>query len=170
MSRSCLRPHRHPVTVIDTSVRPHQRVWNLTMSFVAARAIHLIAETGVADQIADQPVPATALAARCGIDDGALDRVLALLSSHGVFERTDRGYIHTPASQLLRTDEPNSLRAFARMIGLPVFWSSVGSLDHSLRTGIPAIEHVTSCDLWTHLQTHPAQAALFGDAMAAKAR
>jgi hypothetical protein len=48
--------------------------------------------------------------------------VLRLLSAHGVFQRIGDAYAHTPASQLLRTDHPQSMRAFARMQGFPAFW------------------------------------------------
>jgi hypothetical protein len=47
--------------------------------------------------------------------------VLRLLSAHGVFQRIGDAYAHTPASQLLRTDHPQSMRAFARMQGFPAF-------------------------------------------------
>jgi hypothetical protein len=36
------------------------------------------------------------------------------------------------------------LRDYVRMLGLPVFWSAFGDLDHSLRTSEPAF---TKCHL-----------------------
>ena len=58
---------------------------------------------------------------------------------------------HTPGSRLLRTDHPQSLRPVVRMFGLPFNQGAYGFLEHSLRTGRPAVEKV------------------FGEAMTAKA-
>jgi hypothetical protein len=63
-----------------------------------------------------------------------------------------------------------SMRAFARMIGLPVIWSSFAGLDSSVRTGAPAVEKTEPEGFWAYLQAHPGEARIFDQAMTAKAR
>ncbi|MDQ3903919.1 MAG: hypothetical protein M3300_00340 [Actinomycetota bacterium] len=129
----------------------------------------MIAELGVADHIEDQPVSVGELASSCEVNADALDRVLRLLTAHGVFDREDGRYRHTPASRLLRSDQPMTMRPFARMMGLPFGWGSLTELAHSIRTGLPAIEILEPKGLWAYLQNHPDEAEIFGRAMTAKA-
>jgi hypothetical protein len=129
----------------------------------------VVAELGVADHIDDAPVGVEQLAAQCAADADALDRLLRLLVAHDVFRYEDGAYAHTDASRLLRSDHPMSMRAFPRMMGLPAVWSAFAHLEHSLRTGAPALEKVEPAGFWRYLQDHPQEAALFGEAMQAKA-
>jgi O-methyltransferase len=149
---------------------PHEQLWTLTNAVVASRSLHLVAELGVADHLGEEPVPATELARRCGADPTALDRVLRLLAAHGIFEVTPAGYTHRDASRLLATDHPQSMRAFARLMSLPVCQAALASLDHSVRTGAPAVERLEPAGFFAYLQAHPAEAQVFGEAMAAKAQ
>lgn len=110
---------------------------------VPSTCLHLVAELGVADDIGDEPVRVESLASRCGADPDALDRVLGLLATHGTFRRVEGSYAHTPASVLLRTDHPRSMRAYLRMMTMPLFSTAFSNLEHSVRTGAPAIETVS---------------------------
>jgi hypothetical protein len=151
-----------------TEQQPHEVLWTLTNAVIASRCLHIVAELGVADDVADEPMSAEALASRCGADADALDRALRLLAAHGVFEREGSGFRHTPASQLLRSDHPMSMRAFPRMMGLPVFAATFAQLEHSIRTGSPAVETVDSRGIWAYYQDHPKEAQVFNQAMIAK--
>jgi C-methyltransferase len=104
---------------------------------------------------ATRPVPTEHLAAACGADPDALGRVLRLLAAQGIFEAATGGYRHTSSSALLRSDHPMSMRAFARLNGLPVFSATFAHLEHSVRTGSPAVELVAPKGLWPYLQEHP---------------
>jgi hypothetical protein len=76
---------------------------------------------------------------------------------------------HTPASQLLRSDHPMSMRAFPRMLGLRIISQTFGNLEHSVRTAAPAVETVEPGGIWAYLDSRPAEAQVFGQAMTAKA-
>ena len=147
---------------------PHEAVWELSTAGVAARCLHILAELGVADRIGGAPVPAAILAAACDVDADALDRVLGLAAAHGVFERGPGGYRHTPSSTLLREDHPRSMRAFARMMGLPLVWGSLAELERSVRTGRPGLEVLEPKGIWAYLQDRPLEIDVFGRAMSAK--
>ena len=152
-----------------TQAQPHEIVWTLTNAIVASKCLHVIAELGVADALGTDPVSATELASSTGADADALDRALRLLAAHGVFQPENGCFRHTPASELLRSDHPMSMRAFARMMGLPVVSATFGELEHSIRTGSPAVEKLESDGFWAYLQDHPDEAHIFGQAMTAKA-
>jgi O-methyltransferase len=152
-----------------TEQQPHEIVGTLTTAVIPSKCLHLVAELGVADEIGDAPVSAAELATRCNANPDALDRILRLLAAHGIFEHRRDGYAHTDASRLLRTDHPMSMRAYSRMMGMPVFATTFNALEHSVRTGSPAVELVASKGLWPYLQEHPGEAEIFGQAMTAKA-
>src|SRR6185436_12828453 len=83
--------------------QPAELVADLAKAHIAARCLHVVANTGVADAIDDAGATAAQVAAQVGADPGALDRVLRLLAAHGVFAHGPEGrYVHTPASRLLR--------------------------------------------------------------------
>ena len=115
--------------------QPHEIIWTLTNAEVASRCLRVVAELGVADAMGDEPVTAAELASARSVNADALHRALCLLTDHGVFRRDGAGFSHTPASRLLRSDNPMSMRAFPQMMGQPVFMELFGHLEHSVRTG-----------------------------------
>jgi O-methyltransferase len=149
--------------------QPHEILWTLTTAVVPSRCLHIVAELGVADDVGEDPVSAAQLASGRGVDADALDRVLRLLAAHGIFERDGDGFRHTPASELLRSDHPMSMRAYPRMFGTPAFATTFARLEHSVRTGAPAVETVDSRGLWPYYGDHPEEARIFGESMTAKA-
>jgi O-methyltransferase domain len=152
----------------DRSAAEH--LWGLANGGIVARCLHVVADLAVADRIADTPVRVRALAEACGADADALDRRLRLLSVHGVFARRLDGYGHTAASRLLRSDAGRTMRPYARMTGMPLFWAGVSGLERSARTGRPVLDAVDSTGLWAYLRDRPDEARLFDHAMTAKSR
>jgi len=134
------------------------------------RCLHVVADLGVADVLDESPRTAAELAAPVGAHPDALGRVLRLLSAHGVFESQGDKFCHSPASRLLRADHPQSMRAFARMLGLPPLWQPFQALEHAVRTGLPAVDKVLPGGFWAYFAEHPEANAIFNAAMAAKAR
>ena len=77
----------HTTTVAD----PVRQIIDLANAVVASRALHVIAELGVADTIGpDEEASAATIAERCGCDAGALHRVRRLLEAHGIFRSRAR--------------------------------------------------------------------------------
>jgi hypothetical protein len=147
----------------------HEKLLALATAFWASRSLHAIAELGVADALGDSPQTAEQLAHAAGADPLALDRVLRLLAAHGIFESKNGAWTHTPASQLLREDHPQSVRAFLRLMGLPFIWQSWGQMEHSLRTGEPGVTKLDAEGAFAYLAKHPEESRIFNAGMAAKA-
>jgi hypothetical protein len=146
-------------------LQPAEMVWGLINTHTLARCMHVIAEFGVADALDNRAVSAAELAAATGLNADALGRMLRLVASHGVFAIEAGGYVHTTASRLLRSDHPQSLRSFARMIGMPVVWHGFTDLAHAARTGRPSTDWA---GLLTYFSEHPGEANLFNQAMVGK--
>lgn len=146
-------------------VPPAQVVWGLINSHALARCLHVVSDLGVADALDDRPATASELAGRTGANADALGRMLRLLAAHGVFEERAGGYAHTDESRLLRSDHPQSMRSFARMIGMPLVWNDFTDLGHAARTGRPALDW---SGLMAYFSDHPDEAGLFHQAMASK--
>jgi hypothetical protein len=136
---------------------------------VLPRCLHAVANLGVADAIDDMPMSADALAAATGTHPEALARALRLLAANGVFEYRDGLFAHSPASRLLRSDHPQSMRQLARMFGLDAFWKVIGDLEYSIRTGLPAANHVLEGGIWGYLSKNAEASRVFDDAMTGKA-
>ncbi|WP_109485834.1 methyltransferase [Occallatibacter savannae] len=145
-------------------------MFELAMGYWLSRCLYAVAEIGVADHIADAPVSAADLTRSCGVDENALRRVMKALSSRGIFEATEAGFAHSSLSLLLRSDHPQSIRAFARMIGMPAMWNSFGHIEHVVRTGERGSLKIDPEGIFHFFQHNPAQGALFNDAMEAKSR
>lgn len=133
------------------------------------RCLHVVADLGVADALDEIPRTASDLATEVGADANALSRVLRLLAAHDIFELHDDAFGHTPASRLLRSDHPRSMRAFVQMFGLPLFWTTQGALAESVRTGRVAAENVHPGGFFAYLSEQPGANRIFNAAMAAKA-
>ncbi len=147
---------------------PAAQVFNLAMSHFGARCLHTVAVAGVADHVTGTPQSATAIAAAAGVNADALHRVLRLLAMNGIFQFSEGGWSHTSLSVLLRKDHPQSMLAFAAMIGDNVNWASLGVMSHTLATGEPAARQVHPGGIWGYYAEHQDLARQFDAAMTAK--
>jgi hypothetical protein len=148
---------------------PADDLLRISMSHGLPRCLHAVAELGIADALGETPRSADELAKETGAHAGALARSLRVLSAEGIFEARDGMWAHTPASRLLRSDHPQSMRSFVRMIGLDVYWRGFEYFVDSLKTGQSAQEKVVPGGYWKYLSEHPEASRLFDEAMMGKA-
>lgn len=144
------------------------RLWLLATGHFLPRCLQVVAELGVADHIGDEPAGLELLARQSGCDAPALARMLRLLETANVFQRAGDGWVHTELSRHLRSDHPQSMRAFARMIGGPIQWAAAGALKSAAETGHSAITTVVPGGMWEYFKDHPEEARLFDAAMTSK--
>jgi len=149
--------------------KPFETVRNLAGGYVLPRCLHVVAKIGVADVLDDSPMTAAELAEATGANPDALARILRLLSAHGIFEARDGRISHSPASRLLRSDHPQSMRALAQMLGFDVCWATLEHLEQSVLSGEPAAKQVLPGGFWNYLEEHPEEGRVFDAAMTAKA-
>jgi hypothetical protein len=147
---------------------PADVVADLAKGHIAARCLHVIADCGAADAVGPSGATPAEIAARTGLDADALDRMLRLLAAHGIFVReADGRYEHSPASRLLRSDEPGSLRSYVRMTGMPAFWDRFTELGRAARSS--RRQH-DMASLVEYFAAHPGENEIFNAAMVSKSR
>ena len=130
-----------------------------------SQMIYVAAELGLADAMADGEQTVDRLASTCGGHAGSLFRLLRGLASLGIFRETSPGtFTLTPLAELLRSDHPQSLRQFARMLG-GEHYRSWNQLLHSVRTGESGFQHEFGMGVFAWYERNPARAAVFNDAM-----
>lgn len=144
-----------------------QVVSDISHGHIAARCLHVIADLNVADAIRDDPTPIGEIAARTGANADALGRMLRLLAAHGLFTSSVDGWVHTPASRLLCTDHPQSMRSYVRMNGMPAMWNAFTDLERPAATGKPARDWAS---LVAYFVEHPEESSLFNAAMLGKSQ
>lgn len=154
-----------PPSPVPSQLPPLQ-LFLLSEGTVVATALSLAAELGVADLLVDGPRHHEALAQGTGTHAPSLYRTLRLLSSAGVFTETQPGWFGlTALGDCLRSGVPGSMRAWLRMVGLKVWFHTYADALHSIRTGQPALPRAMGAELFGYLAAHPAEAALFNEAM-----
>jgi hypothetical protein len=136
--------------------------WMTQMIYTAARL-------GIADVLAERPETVSTLAARLGVHEPSLYRLLRALASRGIFTETEDGCFDlTPMAELLRSDVPGSLHGLALYSGDPEQhrYDSWGDLYETVRTGAPAFHRQVGTSPFAYLAANPEAARTFDAAMA----
>ena len=141
---------------------PSAAMMKLIVGAYTSQAICVIARLGVADVLAEGPQPVEAIARQVGADDSALYRVLRALSDVGVVTELDnRRFALTQLGEILRSDVPDSLCAWATLIGMPFWHRPWGELYETARTGEVAFDRVNGTHFFDYLAENPDDAAAF---------
>ncbi|SRR6266496_2381352 len=152
-------PHR-------TDAPPPMQMLEMLYGALATQMISVAAELGIADLLADGPRPVGELAASSGADARSLHRLLRALAGLGVFQEVAPGAFGlTPLADTLRTGVKGSMRELAQDVGGRTRLLAYSELAHSVRTGKPAFDKAHGTSMWSYLQAHPDEVALFGKAM-----
>lgn len=147
---------------------PRDNLLRMTNAYEASQAIHMAATLGIADLLEDGPRSTEELAKATGTHAPTLYRILRALASVGVFaEEPDGRFGLTPPAEYLRSGVPESVRAWAMLIGQPSFWTSWGHLLAVARNGEPAFPDLYGMTVWEYLAAHPEESTIFGVAMTA---
>src|SRR5262249_15269070 len=93
---------------------PSAQLLEMIFGFTLSRSIAVAAQLGIADLLKGGPKSPDELASAVEADSRSLYRLLRALAGVGVFAEDAGGRFGlTPLSELLRSDAPESLRAFA---------------------------------------------------------
>ncbi|MEU5957807.1 methyltransferase [Streptomyces sp. NPDC047525] len=139
--------------------------------YMTAHAIGLAAELGLADLIKDGVRSSEELAAGTGTHEPSLRRLLRTLAAVGITEEPEPGRFGlTEVGAQLRSDSPDSLRAFSRIFCHPSLFGAWAGLGHTVSTGEPAYDHVFGKEFYAHLSEQADLSALFNEAMGEESR
>ena len=139
---------------------------DLIIGYWVSQMVHVAAKLGLADLLKKGPKSPAELARSAGADPLSVHRLLRALASVGVFaERKDGRFALTPLAATLRSDRPDSMRAFAVMIVEDYNWMAWGDVLESVQTGRAAFDRVHGMRIFDYLGKHPDKAREFGEAM-----
>jgi O-methyltransferase domain/Dimerisation domain len=135
----------------------------LIRGYRQSRCLGVAVDLELAERLAAGPRSAPELAAEAGAHAPSLRRLLRALVALGVVAEDASGrYSITPFGEELRQDR---LGPAARFLHADHTWHAWLRLDHSIKTGEPAFDHVYGMRSWDWYATHPAEAAIFNAAM-----
>jgi DNA-binding IclR family transcriptional regulator len=111
-----------------------------------------MAVLGLADHLASGPRTAEDLSEVTGAHTPSLARLLRALVALGLCRRDDagRGPVD-PLGEAMRSDVPDSARAFVLMITAPWVERGWEELPHAVRTGEPTFPRVHGVGFWDYL-------------------
>lgn len=149
-----------------TSLPPQAILLQMLFGYAPARALSIVAELRIADLLTDGPKTAEELALETKSHPRSLYRLLRACASVGVFmEDSDKHFSLNPMAELLRSDNPESLRGFAEMLAHAEQFQTWSALDFSVQTGTPAFDKVHGMPIFEYYPTHPKSGKIFNDAM-----
>lgn len=159
-------------------LRLHQRLIPAPMSMMElivsgwpAQAVTAAAQLGIADALADGPLPLDELAGRLGVDADALGRLLRALIGRGIFRRRRDGrYALNRLAATLRSDAPISLKGAALFQGSQEQRERWTLLADSVRSGESIVPALRGKDGFDYLDDIPEHADLFNQTMTALAQ
>src|SRR5689334_3551415 len=115
------------------------------------RCIYAAAQLGIADLLASGPRSPDDIAREISAHGPSVYRMLRALASQGLFMELDDGRFDlTPLAELLRSDHPGSMRAFAVTVGVPGSHQAWGEVVPSIRTGISGFLHAHETTLFDY--------------------
>ena len=147
--------------------RAHDAMLERIAAYWQSQLVFVAAKLGVADALVAGPLTVNEIAARVGAHPPYLGRVLRALASVGIFASDPHGRFHlTRLAQTLRSDHPESLRNFALMLVDDYNWAAWGALEHTVRTGESAFEHVHGAPAFPWMRERPEKERMFSASMA----
>ena len=136
----------------------------LVTGYPAAQAIHVAAQLGLADLLADGPQHLAALAAATDTHPPSLARLLRLLAALGIVAaEADGRFRLTPMGTPLRAGVPGSVRDIVLFLTWAWNWRTWGELLYSVRTGEPAFDQIFGMSNFAYWE-HDAEAGAIHDA------
>lgn len=145
---------------------PRALVISLANEAWVSRCLHVVAELRVADGIGEDGRPIQELAAEIGADPRILGTILRILSQRGIFCVRGGDVHHTPASDLIRSDNPVTLGDIVRWMGSGETWRSLEQLVITATEGRSGFEIAFQKPFFEHLAEHEPVQSLFNRSMA----
>jgi SAM-dependent methyltransferase len=146
---------------------PQAALYHLATGHYLSHALCLAVKLDIAELLKDGPRHIKDLAAATGTHAPALNRVMRLLASAGVFEEQEDGsFALTALSECLREGVPGSARAMVRLFAGERSHNAWQELEYCVRTGEPVFRKRGLDDLFKDPTRSAEETANFDAAMA----
>src|SRR5262245_13476093 len=104
----------------EAARQAQEQIFQIAQGCIPAACLNVVIRLGIADTLAEGALPVSELAIAAEANEDALYRVLRALASIGVFhEGPPRTFANTPASKMLRSGTPQSIRDLALWMSNP---------------------------------------------------
>jgi O-methyltransferase domain len=148
---------------VQAATDTNRQMWRLIVASRISRSIGLAVELGIPEFLARHPHTSAELAADTQTHEPSLRRLLRLLVAVDVLAEDEQGRFRlTPLGEELRTGKLGPLVRFFNGEPHRQAWHR---LDHSIRTGERAFDHVFGMRDWDFYAAHPEHGAIFDAAM-----
>jgi O-methyltransferase domain/Dimerisation domain len=146
---------------------PDAQLMQLGMGMFVSQAIFVAAKLRIPDLLANGPQTVSQLASATSMHENSLFRVMRALASVGAFaETSDRAFVNTPMTELLRSDIPRSMRDMILWMSEGPHWAIYSHMIDSVRTGKPIWEDVHGEPVFPYLfETNKPLGDIFNRAM-----
>jgi hypothetical protein len=149
---------------------PRQELFRMISGYKSTQALYVAAKLGIADQLTHGPMTSDELAEKVKANPKELLRLMRHLAALGIFTQDQsRKFGLTPLAELLRDDNPESLRYGAIFAGEENY-KAFGNMLHTVRTGETAFNHLYGKGHFDWLAGHPDESSTFNKAMAQSLR
>ncbi len=154
------------MTQAPVSPPPQMLLMQMITGYWVSQCIFVAARLGIADLLKSGPKAVVELATATHSQPEALARVLRALASVGIFAETGPGvFALTSLASFLETDNPNSVRAAAVMMGDAEHYASWGNILHAVKTGESSFQNLYGMDVFAYYAQNPEAATVFDQAM-----
>jgi len=151
--------------VLDTPP-PHAQLIQMAMGHWVSRILHLAAQLGVADHLADGPKSAEELAGPTGTHAPSLYRFLRALANFGILtESSAHRFALTPLGDALKAGAPGAARPTILTMASDWWVDGFGELAYSVQTGKSGFEKSLGMPIFDFLGKNPESASLFSETM-----
>jgi orsellinic acid C2-O-methyltransferase len=141
---------------------PRRAMLRLITAYRMSACVHVAAELGLADLLAEGARTSAELAGQTGAHEPSLRRLLRALVAMEALEEAGGRFQLTAVGEELRSER---LRGAARFFAGRNEWEPWGALQHSVMTGERAFDHVYGMRNWDYYVRHPDAGARFDAAM-----
>jgi len=139
---------------------------DIVYSYRKAQLLYVAAKLNISDLLANGPKTSNEIAQSTGTDPDIIYRILRALSSFDIYKENPNKYFElTEKGELLKTDNPSSVRINVIMRMDEYNWKPWGELLYSIKTGKNAFEHIFDMNLFEYLTKNPEASQTFSKAM-----
>lgn len=151
------------------SLSPRAAVQYMATVYFVSHAVRTMAELGIADHLGSGSQTPAELAELSGSHAPTLARFLRTLTGLGLCA-TENGRVRlTLLGELLRSDTPASMHAFALAIAAPHMGRAWDELSEAVTTGEATFPRAHGLAFWDYLSVHSDEGRLFDEAMSGAA-
>lgn len=120
---------------IPATEPPGLRLSRMIVGLWVPQTVYAAAELGIADVLAEKPLPAAAVAEQLGTHPDATARLLRALVTLELLREQEGRFELTALGRCLESGAAVSRRAWSRLMGGPMVWNAWGRLVDCVRTG-----------------------------------